>query len=56
MVGRKLGGNNLSDSCYVELLLRGLGNKEKGELIKTQVLRHTKCESVGGLYALYYMI
>ena len=42
VVGRKLGGNNLSDSCYVELLLRGLGNKEKGELIKTQVLRHTK--------------
>ena len=42
VVGRKLGGNNLSDSCYVELLLRGLGNKEKGELIKAQVLRHTK--------------
>ena len=34
VVGRKLGGNNLSDICYVELLLRGLGNKEKGELIK----------------------
>ena len=39
-VGDKLGGNNLSDSCYVELMLRGLDNKEKGKLIKAhQVLR-----------------
>lgn len=42
-VGDKLGGNNLSDSCYVELMLRGLDNKEKGELIKAhQVLRQSK--------------
>ena len=41
-VGRKLGGSNLSDSCYVELLLRGLLNKEKGELIKAEVLRQSK--------------
>ena len=42
VVGRKLGGNNLSDECYIELLLRGLLNKEKGELIKAEVLRQTK--------------
>ena len=42
VVGRKLGGNNLSDSCYVELLMRGLGNKERSELIKAQVLRKAK--------------
>ena len=39
-MGRKLGGNNLSDSCYVELLLRGMEHSEKGEMIKAQVLRH----------------
>ena len=32
----------MSDSCYVELLLRGLGNKERGELIKAQVLRDSR--------------
>ena len=41
VVAHKLGGNNLSDGCYVELLLRGLGNKERGELIKAQVLRQS---------------
>ena len=41
-VAHKLGGNNLSDGCYVELLLRGLGNKERGELIKAQVLRQSR--------------
>ena len=39
VVGSKLGDNNLSDSCYVELLLRGLLSKEKGELIKTEVIQ-----------------
>ena len=39
VVGEKLGGNNLSDGCYVELLLRGLQNREKGELIKAEVIR-----------------
>ena len=42
VVGRKLGDNNLSDNCYVELLLRGLQNKEKSELIKAEVLRQSK--------------
>ena len=41
-VGTKLEGNNLSDHCYVELLLRGLLNKEKGELIKAEVLTQAK--------------
>ena len=42
-VGEKLGGgNNLSDSCYVELLLRGLMPREKSELIKAEVLRQSK--------------
>ena len=43
-LGIKLGDNNLSDNNYhVELLLWGLGNnKEKGELIKTQVLCHVR--------------
>ena len=40
VVGRKLGGNNLSDSCYVEMLLRDMEHSEKGEMIKAQVLRH----------------
>ena len=44
----KLGGNNLSDICYVELLLRGLLTKEKGDLIKAEVLRQsTNPYSVG---------
>ena len=38
----KLEVNNLSDHCYVELLLRGLQNKEKGELIKDEVLTQVK--------------
>ena len=42
VVTHKFGGNNLSDGCYVELLLRGLGNKERGELIKAQVLRQNR--------------
>ena len=41
-VGMKLEGNNLSDQCYVELLMRGLLNKEKGELIKAEVLTQAK--------------
>ena len=41
-VGRKLGGNNLSDGCYVELLLRGLLRREKGELIKAEVFEQAK--------------
>ena len=28
-VGHKLGGSNLPDACYVELLLSGLENSEK---------------------------
>ena len=36
-VGQKLGGNNLSDTCYVELLLRGLHNREKGEMVKERL-------------------
>ena len=42
VVAHKLGGNNLSDGCYVELLFRGLGNKERGELIKAQVLLQSR--------------
>ena len=41
-MGSKLGGANLSDDCYVELFLRGLINKEVGELIKAEVLRQSK--------------
>ena len=47
VVGAKLGGNNLNDNCYVELLLRGLGNKEKGELIKEQVVKQASTYVVG---------
>ena len=43
VVTRKMGaGAGLSDSCYVELLLRGLSNKEIGELIKAEVLQQAK--------------
>ena len=38
-MGVKFGGNNLSDNYCVELLLRGLNNKEKGEFVKTQVIK-----------------
>ena len=41
-VDTKLEGNNLSDQYYVELLLRGLLSKEKGGLIKSEVLTQTK--------------
>ena len=51
-VAAKLGGNNLSDACYVELLLRGLGNKEKSELIKAQILHQVRNPHVVGARAL----
>ena len=50
-VSKKMGGNNLSDECYVEMLLGALLRPEKTELIKAQVERmkegvHEEGESV----------
>ena len=48
-VGRKM-GTNLSDECYRELLFAELTIREKGELIKAQILRSQEAEhEVGDL-------